>query len=164
MRPVIWGVFLLLTLILQATIAPLIAIRGIRPDLLLLVVVSSALLMGKEQGVGLGFFAGLVQDLASGNIFGLNVLSKMATGYLAGNMERKVFKENLLLPVMASILATAANSMFMLLLLIILGYYVDLVAALVNVFYLVIYNAAVAIPVHQLVYRITRGWVTDQNS
>lgn len=56
MTTVIWACLLLLTLIIQATILPFIAINGIKPDLLLIVVVSTALLLGKEKGVGMGFF------------------------------------------------------------------------------------------------------------
>ncbi|MDR3562859.1 MAG: rod shape-determining protein MreD [Negativicutes bacterium] len=164
MRPLIWGLLAVLFLIIQATLLPLIAINGIRPDLLLLVVVSSALLLGKEQGVGLGFFSGLLQDLASGNIFGLNVLAKIVTGYLAGAMERKVFKENILLPVLAVTLATVFNNFVMILTLIVLGYNPDLSAALVNILYLVIYNAIMAIPVHYLVSWIARHWIIDQSS
>lgn len=161
MKPLIWGLLTLLTLVLQATVVPLMAIGGIRPDLLLIIVVSSALLQGKEQGVGLGFFAGLLQDLASGNIFGLNSLSKLATGYLAGSMERNVFKENVLLPVLAIIMFTLFNSILMLLILFMLGYYVELIPGLVNIFYFMVYNATVAVPVHQLIYRITRHWAAD---
>lgn len=163
MMPVIWGLLLVLVLVIQATLLPLIAVNGIRPDLLLIIVVSSALLLGKEQGVGLGFFAGLLQDLASGNIFGLNVLSKMLTGYLSGIMERKVFKENVLLPVLAVVLATAFNSIVVLATLVFLGFNVDLLAALLNIVYQVAYNAAWAIPVHQIVYRIARQKMAEQN-
>jgi rod shape-determining protein MreD len=163
MMPVIWGVLLVLALVIQSTLLPLIAVNGIRPDLLLILVVSSALLLGKEQGVGLGFFAGLLQDLASGNIFGLNVLSKILTGYLAGIMERKVFKENVLLPVLAVVVATVFNSIVVLVTLAFLGFNVDIPAALLNIVFQLAYNAVLAIPVHQLVYRIASRRMTEQS-
>lgn len=155
MTTVIWACLLLLTLIIQATILPFIAINGIKPDLLLIVVVSTALLLGKEKGVGMGFFSGLLQDLASGNIFGLNVLSKLATGYIFGLAERKVFKEHLLLPIFAMALATVFNNMAMLAILFILGYKVDISATLTQTVLPVLgYNMLVSIPVHQVVYRL----------
>ena len=163
MRPLIWILLAVMTLVIQATLLPLIAIHGIRPDLMLIIVVSSALLLGREQGVGLGFFAGLLQYLASGNIFGLNVLSKMMTGLLAGIMERKVFKEKVLLPLLAVALATMFNSTLMLIVLFVLGYNLDLPADLMNVLYLTIYNSVFAIPVHYMICRITRDWITDQS-
>jgi rod shape-determining protein MreD len=163
MRPLIWAALAVMTLVIQATLLPLIAINGIRPDLLLIIVVSSALLLGREQGVGLGFFAGLLQDLASGNIFGLNVLSKMITGLLAGVMERKVFKEKVLLPLLAVALATICNSVLMIITLFVLGYSLNLSADLMNIVYLTIYNAIFAIPVHHFICWITKDWIADQN-
>ena len=161
MRPLFFAFFLLLTLILQSTLVPLVAINGIRPDLLLIIVVLSALLLGKETGACLGFFTGLLQDLVSGNIFGLNILSKLATGFLAGVMERKVFKENFFLPVLAVAVATAFNSLVMLLILYIFGFNIELLPALVNAFYILIYNAIVAIPIHQIGCLVYKKWVAN---
>ena len=56
MKTLVWIGAVLLTLIIQATLLPLIAYKGIRPDLLLIMVMSAGLLGGKEQGVGVGFF------------------------------------------------------------------------------------------------------------
>ncbi len=155
MTAVIWACLLFLTLIVQTTLVPFIAINGIRPDLLLIVVVSTALLLGKEKGVGMGFFSGLLQDLASGNIFGLNALSKLATGYLFGLAEQKVFKEHILLPILAMALATVGNGMAMMAILFLLGYKVDYSATLTySILPVLGYNILVSIPVHQIVYRI----------
>ena len=161
MRALLIGLVLLLVLVIQATLVPLIAINGVRPDVLLIIVVSVALLLGKEHGAGLGFFAGLLQDLASGNIFGLNILSKLATGYFAGVMERKVFKENVLLPILAVAVATVFNSLIMLLMMAVLGFSIDLPSALINIVYVVIYNAVFAIPVHKFSCRVYRNWLAN---
>lgn len=154
MRLLVWGLLLIIALILQATLVPLIAVQGIRPDLLLLAVVSSGLLLGKEQGVGIGFFAGLLQDLASGNIFGLNVLSKMTTGYVAGLLERKVFKENILLPVLAIVVATFFNGAITIFLMLVFGHKLDLPLAAMNVAMTSVYNAILAVPMHRAVYSL----------
>lgn len=155
MTVVLWSCLLLGALVLQVTVMPLIAINGIKPDLLLIVVVSSGLLMGKEQGVGIGFFSGLLQDLASGSSFGINILTKMATGYLCGMVERKVFKEFILLPLIALLLATMFNGFLMLLLLYIFGYKVAILPALLyNILPQVGYNVLFSIPIHKLVYKI----------
>lgn len=163
MRPVIWGLVLIGTLIVQVTVLPLIAVGGVRPDLLLLVVVSSGLLLGREQGVGTGFFAGLLQDLASGNIFGVSVLSKTAAGYVSGMMERKVFKENVLLPVLAVLIATVLNSVAMVAVLFLLGIKVEIAAAAANTFFVLGYNAVLSIPVHRLVVFFARRELADQS-
>lgn len=163
MKPAVWGLTLVITLILQATLMPLVTVGGVHPDLLLLVVVSAGLLLGREHGVGMGFFAGLLQDLASGNIFGVSVLSKTATGYLAGLMERKVFKERVLLPLLAVVIATVFNNAIMLVLLFFFGFAVDMPAAVDNTLFVLGYNAVLAIPVHQVVYRLAKSELHDPN-
>jgi len=156
MNTIIWLGVIVTTIIIQSTLLPLIAIKGICPDMLLVVVVSYALLSGKEKGVGMGFFAGLLQDLAFGNIFGINTLSKLATGYIFGLAERKVFKEHVLLPVAATAVATVFNGSVIFMVLFMLGYKVDLVAGIMNnVVPLVGYNVIIAIPVHHIIYRFT---------
>ncbi|MEN6414483.1 MAG: rod shape-determining protein MreD [Veillonellales bacterium] len=152
-----WTGVLLVAVILQSTILPLLAVHGVWPDLLLLVVVSSSLLLGKEHGVGIGFFAGLIQDLASGNIFGLNILSKLATGYCFGLAERKVFKDHILLPVIMVAMATLFNGAIMLAVLFVLGYQVDILPAVRHkILPLLFYNMVFSIPIHQIVYRLSR--------
>lgn len=157
MSMLIWSGVLVITIIIQSTLIPLISIKGIHPDLLLVIVVSYALLSGKEYGAGLGFFAGLLQDLVSGSIFGINTLSKLATGYMFGLAERKVFKEHVLLPVLATLVATLFNGLVGIILLLIFGYKVDIAAAVMqNIVPLVGYNLIIAVPVHHVVYRLIK--------
>lgn len=156
MKTIIWLSVIIVTIIIQSTWLPLVAIHGIYPDALLVIVVSYALLSGKEKGVGMGFFAGLLQDLASGSIFGTITLSKLATGYIFGLAERKVFKEHILLPVAATAVATVLNSLIMFMLLFMLGIKVDIISvAMNNILPLALYNLMIAIPIHHVVYRLT---------
>jgi rod shape-determining protein MreD len=161
MRPLVWGLVLVLFLVLQATVLPLVAIGGVRPDIMLIATISTGLLLGREHGVGLGFFAGLLQDLASGNVFGLNLLAKTTVGYMSGLMERKVFKENILLPLLAVMLGTALHSAVSLFILFAGGYKVDIAVEMANTLYLVGYNAVVAIPVHRLIFLVARAEMPD---
>lgn len=152
---VLWICLLVGALILQATVTPLIAVNGIKPDFLLIIVVSTGLLTGKERGVGLGFFSGLLQDLVSGSSFGVNILAKMVTGFVCGMAERKVFKEYIFLPAIALFFATFFNGIIMLLLLFLLGYKIDLLPAILyNILPQVGYNVLFSIPVHKLVYKL----------
>ena len=157
MKTVIWLSVIIITIIIQSTVLPLVAIQGIYPDMLLVVVVSYALLSGKERGVGMGFFAGLVQDLAFGSVFGTNTLSKLAIGYFFGLAERKVFKEHVLLPLATTAVATIVTCFFISSILSIFGYKIGIIPSIVdNVLPLTLYNLVIAIPVHHLIYRLTR--------
>ena len=157
MRAVFWIGFMLILLVMQATLIPILFTGSHRPDLLLAAVVSTGLLFGKEKAIGVGFFVGLLQDLSSGNIFGLNVLPKMLLGYLSGLAERNVFKESILLPLFAVMAATVIQSLFIMVFLLLSGYpvavfefltYQILPAALVNML--------AAIPVHYVIYHYSR--------
>lgn len=157
MRTILWLGLIIVAIVIQSTLLPLMAIQGIYPDILLVIVVSYSLLSGKEKGVGMGFFAGLLQDLASGSIFGTITLSKLATGYIFGLAERKVFKEHIFLPVAATVVATIFHSTIMFMLLFLFGIKVNVLSTMINsVLPLCLYNLVVAIPVHHTVYRLTR--------
>jgi rod shape-determining protein MreD len=155
MTALIWLAFIISIVILQASVMPLLAIKGIKPDLMLALVVSTGILFGKDHGVTVGFFGGLVQDLASGGIFGLNTLTKLFVGYLFGSAERKVFKEHLLLPLIAICFASLANGLIMCFVLSVLHYKIFLLPAIVyNIIPTMCYNLIIAVPVHLLVYTI----------
>lgn len=154
----VWACLLIFTIAAQAVVLPLIFTQGVKPDILLIIVVACGLLTGRERAIGVGFFAGLLQDFASGNIFGLNTLAKMAIGYVAGLAERKVFKESIVLPVLAIILATFLNGALMQIVLFLLGHKVGVMPIWKEQMVLpLVYNVLFCIPVHRLIYRITFG-------
>lgn len=86
----------IIVLILQTTILPLMRIWGIMPDLLLVLVIFTALFYGSLTGGVVGFAAGLLQDLIGGPYLGLGALSYFLTGYLIGYLESRVNKDNIL--------------------------------------------------------------------
>ncbi|MBU2699781.1 rod shape-determining protein MreD [Sporomusaceae bacterium BoRhaA] len=155
MKTIVWIVVICLLYILQCALIPLVTLNGIKPDLLLITVLSTGLLVGKEKGVAVGFFAGLLADLASGGVFGSHTLSKMAIGYGAGMLERKVFKENILLPLLAVMVATVIHSVLMTGILVFLGFRVEIISLVMhNLLPLLAYNVIVAVPIHLIIYKI----------
>lgn len=153
------GIMITGLLLLQATILPIAFSAAVKPDLLLIFTVSCGLLFGSDKAVGIGFFSGLLQDLASGNIFGTHVLAKMAIGYFAGLAEKKVFKEHIFLPMVAMLAASILNSAILITLLTFLGHRIGLNEAIAGeVMPALIYNVLFSVPVHQAVYRIAKRW------
>jgi rod shape-determining protein MreD len=78
----------------------------VKPDLILVIVISYALLKGPYLGTNIGLFAGFFMDLAAGNIIGVGALCKMLAGFSAGLLEKTIFKDNLLVPVIAVFFGT----------------------------------------------------------
>ena len=106
--------------ILQAGLAPYLAIAGVVPNFLLLVVVTIALVEGPAPGAGVGFAAGLIFDLLGSGPVGPMILVLTLTGYLAGLMHANMFAEGWLLPLtvlaIASLSAEVAYGLILLLL------------------------------------------------
>ena len=71
-------------LIIQTTIVPLIAINGVIPDLIIILLAFYALKMGQLHGTILGFSYGLLFDLITGGLLGSSMLSKTVTGFVIG--------------------------------------------------------------------------------
>ena len=92
--------------ILQSTLVSHFRIWGVFADLPLLVVVSWGLLRGPREGLIWGFIAGVTVDLFSGAPFGAATFGLMAAGFLSGLGQSTVFRSQLLLPLLAVLLAT----------------------------------------------------------
>lgn len=77
-------------LVLQVAIFPHLAWEGIVPNFCLLVVVAAALVRGPSFAATLGFFAGLLLDLAppADHVAGRWALALVVVGYVAGLMRQ----------------------------------------------------------------------------
>ncbi len=100
----ILGLFLilLLSLVAESTLLVNLQIFGVTPDLVLVWVIILTLLWGPKRGTALGFVFGLVEDLFFAKYVGTNALAKMAVGLFIGGMEGKLYKDNILVPVIAT--------------------------------------------------------------
>ena len=87
--------FFILCIILQITIIPLFSIKGISPDLILILVISVSIQSGKFWGVVAGFSVGLVFDAFGTAFFGLssfvNSISAFVAGFLLGEQLKQRF-------------------------------------------------------------------------
>ena len=115
MRKIIYGVTLFFLLLIQSTLLTEYRPLGVIPDLLLVVVISSALLNGSKFGLQLGATAGILQDLLIGN-FGIHLILKIIVGYLIGNIEGSIFKRRVLVPVIIVFFTTILHEYLFLLL------------------------------------------------
>lgn len=87
-----WVALFLASFILQSTVMQSIAIFGVKPDLLIVVLFMLATKTGPMQGIYAGFFLGLAQDLYSPSILGQNALAKTVVGAFAGMFNEKMMR------------------------------------------------------------------------
>jgi rod shape-determining protein MreD len=108
---------LLGTAVLQTAIMPRLSLWGVKPDLMLLVVISWSLLRGTKEGATWALGGGLLLDLLSGGPFGTATLALMLSSLVAGLGELNLFRGSLWLPLAAGLLASAVyNASFLVML------------------------------------------------
>jgi rod shape-determining protein MreD len=115
-------ILLLTALLLQTSVLEIVSVAGVKPDLIMLIVVLNGFLLGPREGAFLGYIGGIVEDLFVGEYIGLNAISKMAAGYLAGVAGERLYKENMLVATGVTFFSTVAGLLVNYLLL----FYLDL--------------------------------------
>ncbi|WP_066632599.1 rod shape-determining protein MreD [Desulfolucanica intricata] len=142
MRVFLILIILGVVILLQVTVLDLFQVAGVKPDLVLLLVIFNAFLRGSKEGAFLGFLGGLWQDILTGNYIGFNALAKMGAGYFVGLAESKLFKDSIVIVIGITLVATLASQLLYYLLLLILGIVVPPFWAFVRIIIPVaLYNA-----------------------
>ncbi len=116
MKFAVWVVAFLMNLVFQSTLFTFFQIKGVRPDLLIILVIFVALFRGPVEGGKAGFLAGLLEDLVVGQFIGMNAFIKMFVGIVVGLFEKRLYRENLLIPTAMVFIGTfIAGTLFILL-------------------------------------------------
>ncbi|RJP80317.1 MAG: rod shape-determining protein MreD [Candidatus Zixiibacteriota bacterium] len=76
----------LLFVVLQITLASLISVHSIRPDFIVIFIVTRALIEGPTAGVVWGFGLGFLLDAVSSGLVGLGSMAYSVVGFLAGQV------------------------------------------------------------------------------
>ena len=152
---VIWAILILLLYVVQSSNLPYVSVHGISADLLMLFVVSFSFQNGSKNGAFIGFVSGLLQDLATGTFFGINIFIKMLVGYVCGKFSKQVFKEQVFLVVVAVALASTFHYTVSVAIMFMLGYYFNLLMHFNTVFIpMILFNVVFSLPVHMCVCQI----------
>ena len=106
MRILITALIIFLNFILQTTLFPLLAIRGIFPNTALIIVTSYALLRGSKEGAIIGGCCGLLMDIFFSRMIGFYTLLYLAIGLLFGRSQKTFYRENYILPVIFCTIST----------------------------------------------------------
>ncbi len=99
-----------ITIILQSTILVNVAINGIKPDFVLIMVILFANYSGAIKGQVLGFSAGLVIDFLSLSPLGFNAVINTILGYLGGSTSGKIFFDPIVVPIVFIFIGTLVKA------------------------------------------------------
>jgi len=96
MKILLKSAIIVVALVIQLTLINSVAILGLKPDLIMVVVVVFSLLKGEKEGAISGFASGLLQDIFSTSLLGINALVKTVIGFTCGILKEKIFHEHIL--------------------------------------------------------------------
>jgi rod shape-determining protein MreD len=136
--------------ILDNTLVPFFAVRGYFPSLLLVFVIFYSINNGSWEGLWIGIFSGVLQDLYFFNGFGINAFSNMLICTAAGFIGIGIFKEKGLIPVISSFVLTLAKGIIVYVIL----YIAKTHTPFENILYNSIYSMVVSIFMYRFIYRL----------
>jgi rod shape-determining protein MreD len=93
-------------ILLQSTILGRVAIRGVRPDLALIVLIFASMRRGPMVGQVSGFATGFLEDLMNVSPLGFHSLLRTVIGYVYGLLSGNVFIDPFLMPIILTVIAT----------------------------------------------------------
>jgi rod shape-determining protein MreD len=144
-------------IVLQVSLAPHLAVFGIVPNLVFLVVVTVALTQGPVAGGVSGLIGGLVVDLLGVAAVGPYGLVLAVVGYSAGMLSANLFAEGWLLPVTVVAVASLSAEIALGVVLTVLGTSVEFWHSLVTVMLpSAVYHTVLAVVAYPLLARLLR--------
>ncbi|HUW63849.1 MAG TPA: rod shape-determining protein MreD [Spirochaetia bacterium] len=148
------GWFLVLIIVaslLSSTVLSFLQVLGVKPDLVLILIILNGFSSGSQDGALWGLVGGLLQDLLSGGFLGLHALEGMAAGYLAAVTGNKFYRENAVVLAVSTFIASFAAGVVHYLLLLFLNIHVGAQVAFLRLIPLSsAYNALVAVLISRL--------------
>ncbi len=104
----LYAICIFVILLIQSTVLDYIEFFDVKPNLLVVFIVSTAFLRGAVEGSVVGFAAGLCQDIVSGKTLGFYALLGLYLGLIIGLMNKRLYRENILLIVFFTFIASIA--------------------------------------------------------
>ena len=148
-----WFILLFLAYVLQSAFFNVISYNGITVDLILLITIFLSILYDK-YAILYGFCSGLFLDLASGSFLGIHTFTFLILCILINRLAQFIYKENIFLPLVASLVATILNDFMIAVLIFLLGYDYNIWQVFNNIIVALIYNLIFTYPVYFVVVKV----------
>ena len=97
-RKIVIALMILLCFLLQSTVFPALAIGSISPNLMIILTASFGFMGGRKEGMIVGFFCGLLEDIFYGRLLGMHAIIYMYIGYGNGQFNRIFYGDDIKLP------------------------------------------------------------------
>lgn len=108
LKVIFYTISILLLMLLQSTLLVYARVYDVKPNLIIVFVIIVALLRGNVEGGTVGFFAGLMLDMLFGKILGFYTLLGFYLGILVGSVNKRLYRENILVVVFFTFVSSIA--------------------------------------------------------
>ncbi|WP_446898703.1 rod shape-determining protein MreD [Clostridium sp. LBM24168] len=138
--------------ILDNAVVPFFSIKTIYPSLLFVFAVSYSIINGSYEGLWLGVFAGILQDIYFVDGFWINALVNMVICAIGGFIGTNIFKEKKFIPVISCFFLSLLKGMMIF----VIFWLSDIEMNIVNIFFTSIYNMIICIFIYKAVYKLCK--------
>lgn len=154
---------LLILIGLQNSLFEYIKILGVKPDIALVFIISFSLIRGNPWGTVIGIAGGIFEDVFFPGAFGINSLACMLTAFLIGNVETKIYKDNIFVPGLFAFGGTMIKELIVYLFLYLTRTNINLVMVLTNtIIPEAIYNTILIIVFYRYVVKFSSKFLSQQ--
>lgn len=98
-RKIVIALMILICFLLQSTVFQALSIGSISPNLMVILTSSFGFMRGKKEGMWVGFFCGLLEDIFYGRLLGMHALIYMYIGYANGYFNHIFYGEDIKMPI-----------------------------------------------------------------
>ncbi len=149
-------ILIFIAFIMQCTIFRALSIKGIQPNILIILTACSGFMHGERYGVFTGFFCGLLLDLFFFDIIGFYSLLYMYIGYMNGLFHNIFYPDDIKLPLIMITASDLTYSMVVYILMFLLRSRFDFGYYLLNIILPeLVYTVFIAVIIYPLLLLIT---------
>lgn len=98
-RKIVIALMILICFLLQSTVFQALSLGTISPNLMIILTSSFGFMGGKKEGLAVGFFCGLLEDIFYGRLLGMHAMIYMYIGYANGYFNRIFYGDDIKLPI-----------------------------------------------------------------
>jgi rod shape-determining protein MreD len=130
-----------------------IAILGVKPDALLILVIAFSLLNGTGESITLSLFGGILVDVLFNNAIGFVTISLLIVAYLTGILSKNVFRESTFVAFVFVFLGTILYNLIMIFSMLLMKYELNPSYLLNVVIIQSVYNSIITIFIYRYIVR-----------
>ena len=98
-RKIVVLLIIIVGFLLQSTVFQTLSIGSITPNLMVIIVSSFGFMRGKKEGLAVGFFCGLLEDIFYGRLLGMHAMIYIYIGYVNGYFNHIFYGDDIKLPI-----------------------------------------------------------------